>query len=111
MLKSKLGLTVRVIQVLASSPGRNVSLANVSQLLSGGVSVSYLEQIAAALSAADIVKSTRGPGGGYQLNIDPHELTLGGVSDAVGCSDGWLVDAGMIDFLRSAPIIKPRVSD
>ncbi len=37
---------------------------------------SVLEQVMPALRAAGIVRSVRGPGGGYRLNHSPEELTL-----------------------------------
>jgi Rrf2 family transcriptional regulator, cysteine metabolism repressor len=37
---------------------------------------SVLEQVMPALRAAGIVRSVRGPGGGYRLNHRPDELTL-----------------------------------
>ncbi|HUC35091.1 MAG TPA: Rrf2 family transcriptional regulator [Gaiellaceae bacterium] len=37
---------------------------------------SVLEQVMPALRAAGIVRSVRGPGGGYRLNHPPEELTL-----------------------------------
>ena len=37
---------------------------------------SVLEQVMPALRAAGIVRSVRGPGGGYRLNHPPAELTL-----------------------------------
>ena len=58
----------------------NVSLS-LSQIASPtGVSLSYLEQIFAHLRSAKLVRSIRGPGGGYQINGDPKTLT---VSDVV----------------------------
>lgn len=40
------------------------------------VPTSYLEQIMSQLRGAGIVRSERGPVGGYRLNHPPHELTL-----------------------------------
>jgi len=37
---------------------------------------SVLEQVMPSLRAAGIVRSVRGPGGGYRLNHPPEELTL-----------------------------------
>lgn len=41
-----------------------------------GVSLSYLEQIFADLRRAGIVKSFRGPGGGYSLATDPEHISV-----------------------------------
>ena len=40
------------------------------------VSASYLEQIMSQLRGAGIVRSERGPKGGYRLNHPPEEITL-----------------------------------
>jgi Rrf2 family iron-sulfur cluster assembly transcriptional regulator len=42
-----------------------ISLADISERQ--GISLSYLEQLFAKLRRNDLVKSVRGPGGGYQL--------------------------------------------
>ena len=77
---------------LALHEGRGpISLADISsrQL----ISLSYLEQLFAKLRRNDLVKSVRGPGGGYQLSRDKAEIYVVQVIDAVnesvdatGCS-------------------------
>ena len=47
------------------------------------ISLSYLEQLFAKLRKASLVKSIRGPGGGYLLNISPEEITLTQIIEAV----------------------------
>jgi len=47
------------------------------------ISLSYLEQLFAKLRKASLVKSIRGPGGGYLLNISPKEITLTQIIEAV----------------------------
>lgn len=41
------------------------------------VSVSYLEQILNKLRKADIIKSVKGPGGGYILSKEPGNISIG----------------------------------
>ncbi len=41
------------------------------------VSVAYLEQILNTLRKADIIKSVKGPGGGYILNSPPDKISIG----------------------------------
>lgn len=41
-----------------------------------GISMNYLEQVVAILKRSQIVKSTKGINGGYQLNISSHQITL-----------------------------------
>ena len=49
-----------------------------------GISLSYLEQLFAKLRRAGLVKSVRGPGGGYLLSTPAAELPVSAVIDAVG---------------------------
>ena len=48
-----------------------------------GISLSYLEQLFTRLRQQGLVKSTRGPGGGYSLAIDSDEVAISDVIDAV----------------------------
>lgn len=41
-----------------------------------GVSRKYLEQLLSPLRAAGLVRSVRGPGGGYELMRPPEEITI-----------------------------------
>ncbi|MEW6108312.1 MAG: Rrf2 family transcriptional regulator [Nitrospirota bacterium] len=43
------------------------------------VSISYLEQILNTLRRARIIKSVKGPGGGYVLSRDPGEISIGAI--------------------------------
>jgi len=47
------------------------------------ISVSYLEQLFARLRAAGLLKSVRGPGGGYVLARASQEITIAEIYDAV----------------------------
>jgi Rrf2 family iron-sulfur cluster assembly transcriptional regulator len=47
------------------------------------LSLSYLEQLFAQLRRADLVNSTRGPGGGYKLNRLPQDIPVSAVIKAV----------------------------
>ena len=66
-----------------------------------GISLSYLEQLFAHLRRRDLVKSVRGPGGGYQLRREADSISIAEVIAAVnedtdatrcggkgGCQDG-----------------------
>ena len=48
------------------------------------LSLSYLEQIFSNLRKAGIVKSIKGPGGGYVLKKNPEEITIADIISATG---------------------------
>lgn len=52
-----------------------VSLKTISQR--NGISMKYLESIAAVLQKADYIKSSRGKNGGYRLSRKPEEYPIG----------------------------------
>jgi Rrf2 family iron-sulfur cluster assembly transcriptional regulator len=68
-----------------------VALAAISQRQQ--ISLSYLEQLFGKLRRAELVESTRGPGGGYSLGRRAEDITVADVIqavdeaiDATGCS-------------------------
>lgn len=67
---------------LALHEGRGpISLADISSRQR--ISLSYLEQLFAKLRRNGLVKSVRGPGGGYQLSREKAEIFVVQVIDAV----------------------------
>ena len=58
-----------------------ISLADISERQ--GISLSYLEQLFAKLRRNELVRSVRGPGGGYQLNRAKEAIHVAEVIDAV----------------------------
>ena len=58
-----------------------VSLANISGRQN--ISLSYLEQLFAKLRRNELVRSVRGPGGGYRLNRGGNEIYVAQIIDAV----------------------------
>lgn len=58
-----------------------ISLADISRRQE--ISLSYLEQLFARLRRAELVKSVRGPGGGYLLAVAPAQVSVARVIDAV----------------------------
>jgi Rrf2 family iron-sulfur cluster assembly transcriptional regulator len=67
---------------LALHEGRGpISLADISARQK--ISLSYLEQLFAKLRRNSLVKSVRGPGGGYQLSRGKEEIFVVEVIDAV----------------------------
>ena len=58
-----------------------ISLADISRRQ--GISLSYLEQLFSRLRRSELVESTRGPGGGYQLARGSDVITVAEVIAAV----------------------------
>ncbi|MEJ2344722.1 MAG: Fe-S cluster assembly transcriptional regulator IscR [Gammaproteobacteria bacterium] len=58
-----------------------ISLADISERQ--GISLSYLEQLFTKLRRTGLVKSTRGPGGGYALSRPADEIAVAEVITAV----------------------------
>ena len=61
---------------------RPVSLADIAERQE--ISLSYLEQLFAKLRRGGLVKSVRGPGGGYRLSRASGEIRIGDIVVAVG---------------------------
>lgn len=47
------------------------------------ISLSYLEQLFTRLRKSELVRSTRGPGGGYSLNRSPEQIPVAEIISAV----------------------------
>ena len=60
---------------------RPTNLTEIS--LRQGISISFLEQIFLKLKKSNLVKSSRGPSGGYVLNKPPEEIKLLSIINAV----------------------------
>jgi Rrf2 family iron-sulfur cluster assembly transcriptional regulator len=58
-----------------------ISLADISERQ--GISLSYLEQLFAKLRRNGLVKSVRGPGGGYQLSRGSSQIFVAEIIDSV----------------------------
>ena len=58
------------------------------------ISVKYLEQLMAVLKSAGIVRSVRGPRGGYVLAKSPNEIK---VSDCFNCLEGPVITTECVD--------------
>src|SRR5262249_12813061 len=64
-----------VLDIAQHSNGSPVSLAAISKR--EGISLLFLEQLFQQLRKGDLVKSVRGPHGGYVLARDPSQITIG----------------------------------
>ncbi|MCU7796400.1 MAG: Rrf2 family transcriptional regulator [Candidatus Thiodiazotropha sp. (ex Semelilucina semeliformis)] len=67
--------------------GKNgpVTLAEISE--NQGISLSYLEQLFAALRTKELVRGVRGPGGGYYLGKSADDISIANIICAV---DEWV---------------------
>ncbi|MFD0966310.1 Fe-S cluster assembly transcriptional regulator IscR [Seminibacterium arietis] len=81
-LTSKGRYAVTAILDIALNTERGpVSLADISERQH--ISLSYLEQLFAKLRRHGLVKSVRGPGGGYRLGLSADKISVGMVISAV----------------------------
>jgi len=78
--KGRYAVTAMLDLALRAGKGP-ISLAEISERQ--GISLSYLEQLFTRLRRSDLVKSTRGPGGGYTLSRDANEIAVADVITAV----------------------------
>ena len=78
--KGRYAVTAMLDLALHSDEGP-VSLADISTRQ--GISLSYLEQLFARLRHFKLVKSVRGPGGGYCLMSSTADISIAQVVDAV----------------------------
>ena len=78
--KGRYAVTAMVELALNAEHAR-VSLGEISER--HGISLSYLEQLFAALRRQGLVDGTRGPGGGYRLGRSRADISVADVIDAV----------------------------
>lgn len=62
-----------------------------------GIPENYLEQLMATLKKSGVIKSTRGAQGGYMLNKDPKDISVG---DLIKILEGSLA---LLDCLENQP--------
>ena len=81
-LSSKGRYAVMAMADLASvNTSHPTNLTEIS--LRQGISISFLEQIFSKLKRSNLVKSSRGPSGGYELSKSPEEIKLSSIIKAV----------------------------
>lgn len=78
--KGRYAVTAMLDLALHSKEGP-VSLADIADRQ--GISLSYLEQLFGKLRRRELVRSSRGPGGGYRLGGPSEEIYVSQVVDAV----------------------------
>ncbi len=70
-----------MLDLAMNSQDRPVNLSEISERQS--ISLSYLEQLFSKLRREHLVKSIRGPGGGYQLNSSSDDISIAHIIHAV----------------------------
>jgi Rrf2 family protein len=80
-VSAKVDYALRAAAELAAAPGEPVKREAIAA--AQGIPVPFLEQILLALKRAGIVRTRRGPEGGYWLARDPARVTLAEVIRAV----------------------------
>ena len=74
--KSQYGVRA-MFEIANGYPSGPVTIKEISEKQS--VAVAYLEQILNTLRKAGIIKSVKGPGGGYVLNKTPDKISIGAI--------------------------------
>jgi Rrf2 family protein len=74
-------LAIHTMVFLAGDPVTHYSAGKVARIL--GVSEAHLAKVLQRLSRAGLLKSVRGPKGGFRLSRDPEEITLLEVFEAI----------------------------
>jgi Rrf2 family iron-sulfur cluster assembly transcriptional regulator len=82
--KGRYAVTAMLDLALHSDEGP-VTLADIS--LNQGISLSYLEQLFAALRGKQLVRGIRGPGGGYFLAKPSNDISI---ADIICAVDEWV---------------------
>ena len=73
---------IALIEVAGNKISQPTSLSTISQRQN--ISLSYLEQIFTLLRKSQIVKSIKGPGGGYTLGESSKKITIAQIINATG---------------------------
>lgn len=70
-----------MLDLASNDTGKPITLDIISQRQN--ISLSYLEQLFSKLRRAELVKSVRGPGGGYLLDVAAKDINLTQIIEAV----------------------------
>jgi Rrf2 family iron-sulfur cluster assembly transcriptional regulator len=82
ILTTKARYAVIAVLEISDAKGQAISLLTISKRHQ--ISLSYLEQIFAALKKSGIVCAIKGPGGGYILGKNRDEITVAQIVKAIG---------------------------
>lgn len=82
-----------MLDIAVNNNGEPIRLKDISKRQ--GISDKYLEQIISILNKAGFVRSIRGPQGGYMLNREPKEYTVGMI---LRLTEGSLAPVACLDY-------------
>lgn len=104
--KSRYGL-IALVDLSVNSKSGHVALSSIAE--KNHISQQYLEQVFASLRRAGIIRSVKGPQGGYLLNKNPEKITVSEILEALEGS--YLLDkesgsAGEISFIIQTMVIE-----
>jgi Rrf2 family iron-sulfur cluster assembly transcriptional regulator len=104
-----------MVELARRSPSRPMSLAILAE--KQAISLSYLEQVFAALRKSGLVLSVRGPGGGYLLAREAWRISTGDIIDALdngpnsSPGDGSMVQREIDAVITFWDMMDAQVSD
>lgn len=92
-LRSKMAFAVTaMIDIALNHPNGPVSLSKIAERHK--ISITSLEEIFSKLMGHQLVKSTRGPGGGYSLGLRADDISLADIAiaidDGLKQDDAWI---------------------
>ena len=90
-----------LVMLVLTGEGKPVNLKRISE--HEGISLHYLEQLFSKLRKGEIVKSIKGPGGGYVLAREPEEISIGEVIEMV---DEPISPVFCVDHNGSSPVCR-----
>lgn len=93
--RGRYGIKAMVDLAMNAENEKCVSLKSIAQRQ--GIPENYLEQLMAVLKKASVVKSIRGAQGGYMLNKNPEDISVG---DLIKILEGSLA---LVDCLENQP--------
>ena len=70
-----------MINIALTDSGQPKTLLEISK--HQGISLSYLEQLFALLRKHNLVSGVRGPGGGYRLSVEPKDISIAQIINAI----------------------------
>lgn len=97
---------LRVLMYLRVAPGRRGSIAEIAH--AHRISRNHLDKVVQRMGAADLVRTSRGRGGGVQLVRDPTTITVGDVMRAMEDDFAVVECLGPARFCRIAGVCGAR---